>query len=230
MRIEENYSKIDYPQLYRGDRNRRRPAKTIRFFLSLLFAAAIILALAILTVKLAVGPIMKQVESLPGDFPSGLDFYELSQAQIKIQNPASRKKIISLVGKFPDWLIEPIIKKISPDLRQELEKTFGGSSSGIDPGQLSAEEFKNILNRSELEKIKNLSLSWVGLEKTKEDLADYYKQQLQINGFEFKENIDDYEISLGFWKEGVFGEIDLSASGNNPSQSDVDVNINYSDK
>ena len=226
MRIEEDdFSKIDYPQLYRQDTGpRHRLSKLVKFVLSLSLTFFIILILIGVSVKFAIGPIMKNIDRLPGDFPEELAFYQLDRAQIKIQDENSREKIIKVIQKLPNWAIEPLLQKISPDLQKEFQQTFGNKAAA---GSLDAQELKNFLSDSKLQGVKNISLSWINLGKTKEELTAYYKDALKNSGFEFEENLADYEINLGFWKDGVFGNMSLRDSKEGLYKSDVDVTVNY---
>ena len=75
-------------------------------------------------------------------------------------------------------------------------------------------------------------MSWNSVDKTKEELAAYYKQKLAASNFEFKENLGDYQINLGFWKDDIFGLMSFSdkkdaIDGGVKYNSDVNITVNY---
>ncbi|HNP75243.1 MAG TPA: hypothetical protein PKL09_02645 [bacterium] len=226
MRLEQtDYSTIDYPQLYRGSSNRKKPVTRLaKFFLSLVFVGLIIIIISGLSLKLAIGPIIKKVDGLPGNFPAELAFYQLEQASITVQDQTSRQKIIRLIDKMPNWLIQPLIKRLSPQLQERLEQIFGDNLTKTAP---TSEELKQFLTSGQLDRLTSVSLSWSDLEKTKEELTSYYKEKLNTAGFRLEEKIEDYEINLGFWKNDIFGNISLQDQPQNLYQSDVNMTINY---
>lgn len=226
MRIEQkDYSKIDYPQLYRKEIKGKRPlTRLARFFLSLAFTLLLIILISGISIKLVIGPIMQRADALPGDFPAELSFYQLDQAEISVQNQQSRQKIIKLIEKMPNWLIQPVAEKISPMIEKQLQQTFGDQLDEVAP---NAPDIKKFLSDNKLNKLKSISLSWINLEKSKEELTGYYKEKLDAAGFKLEENIDDYEISLGFWKDDIFGNIKLQDDQNSLYKSDVNMTVNY---
>ncbi|MEK7072732.1 MAG: hypothetical protein AAB969_04125, partial [Patescibacteria group bacterium] len=56
--------------------------------------------------------------------------------------------------------------------------------------------------------------------------------KLQESNFQFKENLSDYQINLGFWKDDVFGIMSFSdkkkdIDGGVKYNSDVNITVNY---
>lgn len=164
------------------------------------------------------------MDGLPGDFPQEFSFYQLDQAQISIQTPKAKQKIVELIKIMPDWLANPILNYFSSDLQNKLSQTFG-DKAGI-ANNLTADDLKKAFQSLNPEQVKTVSLSWKELDKTKEGLAAYYQQKLKEANFEFKENIGDYEINLGFWKDGIFGEM-IFSGGNGGDKSNAEIMVNY---
>lgn len=218
------YESVGDEQEFYPRRKRRKKHSCLKFLIGLIFVLITILAIVFATIKFALGPAMKAVNGLPGDFPKDLTVYQANEAQIKIQTEESKEKIIKLIKTMPNWLAAPILNWLSENLQSKVVEDFGGKLNI--PQNFTAEDLKKILESTDLKKIQAVSLSWENLNKTKEELAAYYKQKLAEADFQFKENLADYQIDLGFWKDGVFGTISLSDK-NGSTSTDAEMKVNY---
>jgi hypothetical protein len=213
-------------------RKYRKKRKWGRFIGYLLISLIVVLAICYLTLKFLVGPIIRTVDGLPSGFPDELAIYELDKANISFQDPESRQKIISGMRAMPDWVLTLFLNALSDDLKSKLIDNFGDDIN-ID-NNFNIDDLKAAFKSVDLHDAQTVSLSWEGVTKTKEEIAAYYKQKLSEANFEFKENLEDYQISLGFWKDGIFGVMSFSdADDNNESKynkANVDMTVNYFDE
>lgn len=184
-----------------------------------LMLLTIFLAVGYLVIFVA-GPIVKKVDELPKDFPKSLTLYQVEKAKIKVQNPDGKAKAAQLIRALPSWVLNPFVGYLSTELKTQVLSS--GQTSTSTEGANLADLEKALSNQT-----KTVSLSWSNLNKTKEDLFSYYKNQLKANGFEVKENISDYEIDLSFIREGVSGAITIADSFMNDDGALMKMTINY---
>jgi hypothetical protein len=207
---------------------RRKTSKKhscLKFFSCLFLVFIVILIGLYLTIRWFVGPIIQKADRLPNDFPSEFALYQLNQAEIKLQTAESKKKLLDLIGILPNWLLDPIADNLSEKVKIDLTQTFGDK---IDLNQsLDSEELKQALSSVDLSKIQTISLSWDSLDQSKEEITAWYKQKLAENNFEFKENLADYQINLGFWKGNTFGTMSFEDLPGNDNFSAAKMIINY---
>jgi hypothetical protein len=226
--IEQNLDREDRRFEKRAERKEQKKKRgkhgCFRFFLGWLVAIIIIILVASATVVFVVGPIVQKASEIPNDFPKEFALYQADKAKVIMQNPENSQKLISLVGKLPDWVLKPIWGMISNNIEQKLSNAFG---DGVTiPEGFSVEEFKDILSSSNLTDAQTVWLSWDGLDKTKEQLAEFYREQLDGKNFEIQENLSDYEIDINFWKEGVFGNLSLT-DDQDDSSGNAEIMVNY---
>ena len=91
---------------------------------------------------------------------------------------------------------------------------------------------KKAIKATNLEKIQTVNIAWEKIDKTKEEIAAYYKEKLAAADFQFKENLSDYQINLGFWKNDIFGIISFidkkeDIEGGVKYNTQVDMTVNY---
>lgn len=202
-----------------------RSYRFLKFLSGLSVAILIGLLIGYLTIRFFVGPVIRAVDNLPEDFPEELMLYKGDEAKIYLDNNASRKKILNLISILPSWLTDPILKRLTNDLQLKLAQNFGGQINI--PDNFDFNDLKRVLGSVDLENIGTVSLSWDKLDKTKEELLTFYKQKLSEGNFEFKEDLSDYEINLGFWKNNIFGTIALKDKEREAGESEARVMVNY---
>ena len=231
MRIDlDNYQDIEKDKSfdYGGSRKKRGGNRFLRFVLSFILSIIIVGLIGYATIKFFVGPIIKTVDGLPMDFPTELSLYNIDEATIDMQNPEGRQKVINGMRAMPDWVLNLFLNTLSDDLKGRLAKNFGSEINV--PQNFSVDDLKSALENVGLENSKTINLSWDSVDKTKEEVAAFYKQKLSEADFEFKENLKDYEINLGFWKDDVFGMMSFSDDDKKTDSgynSDVDITVNY---
>ena len=206
---------------YGGGHNR----SCLKIFGCLIIVLAIIFFMVFLTIKMFIGPVIHTVDSLPADFPQEVAIYQLDQAKIKIQTPEAKEKILKIIESTPNWLLTPFLNYLSTNVKTQLADNFNNQIHV--PQDLSVDELKKSLQSNNLKQAQTVSLSWKDINKSKEELASYYKKQLGENNFQVKENLSDYQIDLGFWKNDVFGVISLEDSFQKDGQSVMDMTVNY---
>lgn len=234
MRIDlDNYQDIERDEAfdYAPKKRRRSKKRSLLKMLAAIFVAILLVAfIGYLTLKFFIGPIVKTVDGLPSDFPIGIDFYQGDQAIINLENQAGKQKMIAGLKAMPDWVLNMFLNFLSDDLKKKLADNFGDEINI--PKNFSVNDLKQALKDVDLDQTKTVNLSWAGIDKTKEELAAYYKQKLTASNFEFKENLGDYQINLGFWKDDVFGIMSFadkkdSSDGGIKYNSDVNITVNY---
>ena len=215
----------NYPPRNGRHRNEQKPKKHSCAKASSCFFIFLILIVVIIyfSLKFLIGPVIMAVDKLPNDFPSELVLYNIDQAKIKTQNPDEKEKLSNILNNVPNWLGSLFINSISTNKTQIIEKTADGVSSQ----KLSIDGFKNYLQNPNLQDVKTVSASWNEINRKKEDLSEFYRKQLVNKDFEFKEEIQDYDINLSFWKDNIFGIIKIADSLTNDSSSKADITVNY---
>ncbi|OGY51047.1 MAG: hypothetical protein A3B89_01960 [Candidatus Buchananbacteria bacterium RIFCSPHIGHO2_02_FULL_40_13] len=223
----ERAESFDYiPYRKRG----KRKHKFIKILLALVLALLTIGLMAYLTLKFIVGPIVQTVDSLPADFPAELALDDASKTQITLNTPASRQKLISGLKAMPDWVLTLFLNFLSDDLKEKLADNFGDNTNI--PKDFTASDLKKAIKATNLEKIQTVNIAWEKIDKTKEEIAAYYKEKLAAADFQFKENLSDYQINLGFWKNDIFGIISFidkkeDIEGGVKYNTQVDMTVNY---
>lgn len=203
----------------------RKKHSSLKFFGCFVLMILIILIIAYTSIRFVIGPVVKTIDSLPDDFPEEIALYQLDQAKISLQNQESQEKILEIMEAAPNWLIKPFFGYLAENLQGQLSENYGESITM--PENFSIDSMKEMLSSVDIEKTKTVSLSWDNLNKSKEELLSYYKRKLSEANFEFQENLDDYEINLGFWNDDVFGVISLTDTENNTEESDANMTVNY---
>lgn len=198
-----------------------------KFVFACLFFLAIIVASLAYLVFFVAGPLIKSVDSLPADFPKSLAFYELDQAKIKFQSPASKRQLAQLASGLPAWALEPFSAWLTTDLKTKLVAEL--QDPNLLPEKLSLDALGQALATGD-DLTKTVGLEWGNLPKTKEELVDYYKKQLTANGYVVKEKISDYEIDLSFFKPGIDGAMSVADSFSRDNNSIIKMTINYLSK
>lgn len=227
MRIElDNYRDgiEELPRIYKK-RKKKKSHTILKFFGCSVLAILTIIIITFVLLKFIVGPVVRAVDELPNDFPKELAFYKIEEAKIQLQTPESREKIVEMMGAMPDWMLNPIIDRLSFNINSQVAQTFDNSVRV--PEGLDAEKLKEIFSKTDLKDTQTVSLSWDNLDMEKEEGLSFYKAKLAENGFEFKENLEDYEINLGFWKDNIFGNILFRDDESDSEQSQIDMTVNY---
>ncbi|MDO8669588.1 MAG: hypothetical protein Q7K65_04820 [Candidatus Buchananbacteria bacterium] len=235
MRIDlENFQEIERDEAFdwapKKRKGRRRKPRFIKILIALILTLLIVILIGYLTLKFFVGPIVKTVDGLPLDFPADMPFYETDQAKINLEDSAGKAKIIAGLKSMPDFVLTLFLNVLSDDLKRKLADNFGDDINI--PKNFSVDDLKEALKTVDLDKTRTVNLSWPSLGKTKEEIAAFYKQKLQENNFQFKENLTDYQINLGFWKDGIFGLMSFSdkkedVEGGIKYNTQADITVNY---
>lgn len=214
-------------------RKRKRKRKHHNFLKILIAITLTILLLGLmgyLILKFFIGPIVKTVDGLPSDFPTAISLYQVDKAEISLENRAGKEKMIAGLKSMPDWVLTIFLNFLSNDLKKKLADNFGDNINI--PKNFSVDDLKEALKTIDLNKTETVNMSWQGLDKTKEEIAAYYKKKLQENNFQFKESLGDYQINLGFWKDNIFGIMSFydkkeDISSGVKYNSNVDITVNY---
>lgn len=207
--------------------NPKKKTSLIRSFFGCLFSLVlmIIVIFGVIWVLLifVTGPITQKVSSLPDDFPNQLLLDQINTAQIKLETPEAKEKIIGFINSLPDWLLTPVLNYLSENVRNKLSANFGDQLKV--PSQVTAEDLKNILRSTTTAQTQTVTISWDELNKNKEELSAFFKEILRKENFQVQENLQDYQIDLGFWKEGIFGSLSLQdLIAGTSSQAEMKVN------
>lgn len=204
-----------------GKRRRRGLARFL-FAASFMFAV-IVASLGYLIVFIA-GPLVRTVDALPADFPSELAIYELDQARVKVQSAESKERLAQLLKGLPEWSLEPFRRYLTTDLKTRI--AAGLKDPNLLPQNLSLGDLSDIpADNGDL--TKTVSLEWNGISKSKEELLEYYKNQLAANGFAVNEKLEDYEIDLSFFKPGVSGAMTIADSFMKDGDSVIRMTVDY---
>ncbi|MFA5124216.1 MAG: hypothetical protein WC473_00095 [Patescibacteria group bacterium] len=196
----------------------------LEFFSCFFLMIATVLACAIFLTVYISGPIIKTVEELPDDFPKDLVIYQLNQASIKVLSPESKEKIEQLSAALPDWAIQMIADRLYPDLKTQIIAQ-NRTPENI-PDNPTVKDVKTTDGNVKKE-IKTVSLSWDNINKTKEDLYEYYKKQLETKGFTVNGLVQSTEIDLSFFKNGIDGAMSLSDSFSTDGSSIIKMTVDY---
>lgn len=200
----------------------------LRSFFGCLFGLILMIAILLIIVwamlAFVTGPIIRQVNALPDDFPKQLLIDEINGAKIKLETPQAKEKIISLVNSLPNWLLTPALNYLSESVRSQLIANFGDKLNL--PSQVTADDLKDILKSTATAQTQTVTVSWDELGQDKEELSAFFKAILRKENFQVQENLQDYRIDLGFWKEGIFGSLSLKdlIAG---SSSQAEMKVNY---
>ncbi len=204
------------------------PTKKSRFCLKSCGCFIIFLILIALTIYATffyiIGPIVKAVDNLPEDFPKELVIYNSTNSSIKIQDGKDKEKVESILKLLPDSIISPFLKFLSTDIKtQIIQKT----SQGIEiKKNATINDLKNYFGNPDFKNTKSVSIASKEIERKKEELSEFYRKQLINKEFQFKENISDYDINLQFWKNDIFGIINIKDS-TEINKSDTNITISY---
>ena len=178
------------------------------------------------TFKFVIGPAIQIVDKIPDDFPQEIALYQSNLAKVKVQTAESKAKVLNVLNSVPDWLSAPFLKWLSTDIKTQLvQKNLNQVSL---PDNITVDALRDSLSSYNAKNDKTVSLSWDNLDKSKEEIASYYKQELEKNQFQIQESISDYDIDLGFWKDNIFGAIKIGDSYQKDGGSAVNMSVNYS--
>lgn len=205
-------------------RRRRRSFGCLKFFGCLFLLILLMAGMFYGAVYFLVGPLVVRADQLPEDFPLDFNFYQLEKAAIKIQTSESKEKILRIITSTPNWLLVPFLNYLSTDLKTQLVQTFGDD---LKLRQFTVRDLKSAIETMDPAATETVSLSWQSIDRTKEELAFAYKQQLALADFEVRENLEDYRIILGFWRENIFGAMSFEDSFRQTGASKVDITVNY---
>ncbi|MFA5020768.1 MAG: hypothetical protein WC517_01760 [Patescibacteria group bacterium] len=205
-------------------RPERRSHFLTRLFFSCLLMAAILIACVAALIFFIAGPFVEAADSVPQGFPKNLVLYELDRAKISIQSPENKDRLAQLLSSLPQWSLGPFLGYLTTDLKTQLAANL--QNPDLQPENISLANLEQTLSE-QAGQIETVGLKWDNIAKTKEELFDYYKRQLQFEGFDVKEKITDYEIDLSFFKPGVSGAMSIADSFAIDSNSVLKMTINY---
>ena len=204
----------------------RKKGHGCRNFSGCLIIIFIIIGLMIWgTFKFVIGPAVLAVDQIPNDFPKEIALYQGNLAKIKIQTTESKSKVLNFLNAVPDWASAPFLKWLSPDIKTQLVQKNLNQLNLQD--KITVDGLRDSLGAYNAKNDKTVSLSWDSVNKSKEELATFYKQELEKNHFQIQESISDYDINLGFWKDNVFGAMKIGDSYQNNGGSAVNMTVNY---
>lgn len=206
---------------------KRRKSHGVRnFFIAVILMLTIIAVAVAYLIFFVAGPLVRAVDSLPADFPKDIAIYQLDQAKIKVQSADAKNQLIKLAGSLPDWSLEPFIRYILIDSRSQI--IAGIHDPKNIPENITIDGLADQLNSdAETPKTKTVGLEWQNLPKTKEEIFDYYKNQLESKGFTVKKKIIDYEIDFSFFKPGIDGAMTIADSFMKENSSLVNMTVNF---
>lgn len=216
-------SEIEPDQPRRRKKNHRNSSSCFNFLACLFLLLLIIFGFVAGLVIFIAGPIVKKIDSLPNDFPKQIVIYQLDNAIVKTQTATGKEQLLKLLNSLPDWVLAPWINYLTTDAKTQIiasEQNPQAADKIINLPQLTQAVTKNIDN-------KTVSLSWKNINKSKEDISDYYTNKLLAEGFTVKEKINDYEIDLSFIGNEISGAISITDNFANGSGSIVDFIVNY---
>ncbi len=185
----------------------------------------IIAAIGWSIINFATGPLIQTVDNLPADFPKELAVREINQTKIQLETPSAKEKVLKFLNSLPNWLLTPLLNYLSESVRVQLANSFGeqlGSSTS-----LTVADLKNILKSASSTQAQTVSVSWQDLQQAKDALAAQYERLLQAENFQTKKNISDYDINLGFWKQGIFGNMDFKDLNGKTAGTNAEMKVNY---
>jgi hypothetical protein len=171
------------------------------------------------------GPVVRVVDELPSDFPKAIALYQLDQAKIKVQSTADKQKLLQLLTALPEWSLAPLSDYLTTDLRTQLAAGSGGFKD-LPPAPTLSDLNKTLKREIDAE-TKTVSLNWKNINKTKQELFDYYKKQLQNSGFTVKDNLSDYEIDLSFFGPDIIGAMSFMDNFVKDGGSVVNLTVDY---
>lgn len=183
----------------------------------------ILLAVTFCLVIFVASPLVGKANELPSDFPSQIAIYQLEKAKIAVQDSAGRAQVLQLMRSLPDWLLSPFINYLATEAKTQILST----GDPLETKKVTIGDLEKTLTEIQDPNNKTVSLVWDDINKDKEDLAEYYKNELLKNGFGVKENLKDYEININFIKDGVTGAMTIADSFSQNDSSLVKMTVNY---
>ncbi|MEI6288459.1 MAG: hypothetical protein WCP18_02680 [bacterium] len=194
-----------------------------RFLVAVFLAFTVIIVAVYVLIKLAIGPVIQIVDAVPADFPQELSWLDFNKATISVQPEQAREKILNILKLVPDqalgWLAN------SSAFRSKILASFQDKIQL--PADFSVADLKKTLASTDLSQVKTVSLSWDSMQGAKESIESLYKQELAKNGFQYKENLGDYNIDLSFWKDDVFGFAVFNDINQITTSSQIKMVVNY---
>jgi len=207
-----------------NSKKQRRPHFLTRSFFSCFLMAAIVIACVAALIFFIAGPFVEAVDSAPQGLPKDLAIYELERAKITVQSPENKERLTRLLNSLPSWSLGPFLSYLTADLKTQLAANL--QNPDLQPKNISLTGLGQSLD-GKAGQTETVGLKWDNIAKTKEELFDYYKKQLQFEGFDIKEKITDYEIDLSFFKPGVSGAMSIANSFVIDNNSVLKMTINY---
>lgn len=225
IKIEPEEEEIEVDEEKPEKKNRRQnknrhSTNCLKTFGCLIIALLLIFITVFLLIFFIARPLTERVNKLPDDFPQELIIYRIEEAKIRIQDQENKLKALKLIESLPSWLIAPFLGLITPDPAGQILTQQGNN-------EFQAENLEESLKESTEKNEKTVALSWKLDNKSKEDVFNYYSEKLKEEGFEIKENISDYDLSLNFLKEGVNGSIVIIDDFTKNNASLINMTVNY---
>ena len=225
----ENQGVAAEPDKPRHYQRHRHPGhhSCFKFFGCFSLMIIIVLACVVFLTITFTGPIIKTVDDLPKDFPKDLVIYQLNQADIKVLSPQSRAKVAQVSAALPNWSVQLMADYLYPDLKTQI---IAQNKTPNDlPANPTVKDIK-ALSGNKASSTKTVTLSWNNINKTKEDLYAYYKEQLEAKGFTVNKLSLPTEIDLSFFKNGINGAMSLADSFSTDGASMIKMTVDYLSK
>lgn len=219
LTIDDNQNKTYILKTNPQQFNQKGSEKVVKFLFYTIVLLIIFIFLGMTGVVLKTGKLVNQIKSLPSDFPE-IPLYLPHQAIIKKQSQAQQQQAINLIEALPNWFVTLLINKISVDAKTQIllinqkEKIYDANSL--------KNSLKTTINYSKI-----FSLKWKNINKTKEDLVDYYIQKLKLSGFSVIKEKRGGEILLVFSKAQIQGIFLITDNFKNSNSSQVILTVVY---
>lgn len=196
----------------------------LKFFGCLIVMIVGVLACAVFLTIYVTGPIVRTVKEIPTNFPKDLPIYQPNQAQVQVSPPESQTKIQQLSSALPGWILQILANYLYTDLKTQI------MARNKSPENLPAEPTISDLPPQVDKNGQTVTLSWANINKTKEELYNYYKEKLEQKGFTVKELIQNNEIDLSFFKNNISGAMSIMDSFAKDGNSAVKMTVDYLNK
>ena len=167
-------------------------------------------------------PVMNYADSLPKDFPA-IKLYQPDRAKVSIDTPQAKAQIAELINSVPSWALAPFASKLSSDIKTQVAAALPSGQAGMSEADLN--QLKSAL--ASAASTTGVTFKWDEINKSKEDLAQYYERELKSSGYEVARNALGGEIDLRFIKEGISGAMTIADSFLKDGASVMNMTVNY---
>jgi len=217
--IDDNQNKAPILKTNPQQPSQKGSEKVIRFLFYTIVLLVIFIFLGMTGVVLKTGKLVNQIKCLPGDFPE-IPLYLPQQAIIKTQSQTQQQQVINLIETLPNWFITLLINKIAVDAKTQI-LLINQKETIYDANSLK-NSLKTTINYSKI-----VSLKWKNINKSKEDLVDYYIQKFKLLGFSVITEKKGGEMLLVFSKPQMQGIFLIADNFKKANSSQVILTVVY---